>query len=216
MAMAEVGAQLGPLLAQLAALAVLNWTLSLPGLLWIGLYWILFQLARWNPPAAALTSAAPTYDPPRRPERIGLSPADKLRAARARAAATRRRAFEGRRSFKGGCSRHGYHKQFPLKLRDPDAYKKVPPRYGQTPLRSSSSSRARHARSRPALYDPQSHFWLGRRSTPAVGTQVGAAVQVGDAVGREAAPSNQAKTLQEPPLRALGSSSDPRGLWLAG
>jgi hypothetical protein len=56
-AMVEVGAQLGPLLVQLAGLAFSNWMLSLPGLLWAGLYWILFQLARWTP-----LPMAPTYD----------------------------------------------------------------------------------------------------------------------------------------------------------
>jgi hypothetical protein len=113
----EVGHQLGPLFTQLASLALSNWTLSLPGLLWAGLYWLLFQLARWTPPAAA-----PTYDPPRRTERLGLSPADRLRAARKRAAAARRRAFDGHRSFEGGCTRHGYHKRFPFKFRDSFSY----------------------------------------------------------------------------------------------
>jgi hypothetical protein len=113
----EVVTQIGPLLAQLAGLAFSNWMLSLPGLLWAGLYWILFQLARWTPPPAA-----PTYDRSRRLDRIGLSPADRLRAAQKRAAATRRRAFEGRRSFEGGCARHGYHKRFPFKFRDPFSY----------------------------------------------------------------------------------------------
>jgi hypothetical protein len=114
LATVEVGAQLGPLFTQLAGLALSNWTLSLPGLLWAGLYWILFQLARWTPPAAR------TYDPPHRPERGG--PADQLRAAQKRAAAARRRAFDGRRSFEGGCTRHGYHKRFPFKFRDPFSY----------------------------------------------------------------------------------------------
>jgi hypothetical protein len=105
----DVGAQLGPLITQLAGLALSNWTLSLPGLLWAGLYWILFQLARWTPPAAP-----PTCDPP--------SPADRLHAAQKRAAAARRRAFEGHQSSEGGCTRHGYHKKFPFKFRDPFSY----------------------------------------------------------------------------------------------
>jgi hypothetical protein len=55
MATVEVGIQLGLLLAQLAGLTLSNWTLSLPGFLWAGLYWILFQLARWTPPPAVPT-----------------------------------------------------------------------------------------------------------------------------------------------------------------
>jgi hypothetical protein len=108
----EFGAQIGPLLAQLAAAALSNWTLSLPGSLWAGLYWILFQLGRWTTPAVG-----PTYDPPP-PDRHGraASPADKLRAARGRAAAARRRAFDGFRASEGGCTRHGYHKRFPFKF----------------------------------------------------------------------------------------------------
>jgi hypothetical protein len=78
------GGQLGPLLAQLAGLILSNWTLSLPGFLWAGLYWILFQLARWTP-----LPAVPTYDPPRRLERGGLTPTKRLRAAKSRAAAAR-------------------------------------------------------------------------------------------------------------------------------
>jgi hypothetical protein len=62
MATAEVGAQLALLMAQLASLALSNWTLSLPGLLWVGLYWLLFQLASWTPP----TSVPPPIGRPRR------------------------------------------------------------------------------------------------------------------------------------------------------
>jgi hypothetical protein len=45
----EVGAQLRPLPTQLAAVSLSNWTLSLPGIFWLTLYWFLFQLARWTP-----------------------------------------------------------------------------------------------------------------------------------------------------------------------
>jgi hypothetical protein len=48
--------------------------------------------------------------------------ADRLRAAQRRAAAARRRAFDGHRPSEGGCTRHGYHKRFPFKLRDPFSY----------------------------------------------------------------------------------------------
>jgi hypothetical protein len=73
-------------------------------------YWILYQLARWTP-----LPAVPTYSPPRRLERGGLTPTERLCAAKSRAAAAHRRAFDGLRASEGGCTRHCYHKSFPFK-----------------------------------------------------------------------------------------------------
>jgi hypothetical protein len=92
---------------------------------WAGLYWILFQLARWTPPVAARTQdPAPigrhhrwTLPDPAYPD--FHSPAARLQEARRRAALARRRAFEGHRSSEGGCTRHGFHKKCPFKFRDP-------------------------------------------------------------------------------------------------
>jgi hypothetical protein len=116
MATVEVGAQLGPLLAQLAGLALSNWKLSLPGLLWMGLYWILFQLARWTPPPRTNRP-----NPLERQPRYGKpSVADRLFEARRRALLSCRRIDAGLyRTSEGGCTRHGYNKRFPFKFRDP-------------------------------------------------------------------------------------------------
>jgi hypothetical protein len=49
-ALLAVGAQAGALLRSVTSVLLANWMLSLPGLLWLLLYWLLFQMVGWTPP----------------------------------------------------------------------------------------------------------------------------------------------------------------------
>jgi hypothetical protein len=108
-----VSAQAGALLRSVTSVLLANWMLSLPGLLWLTLYWILFQMVGWTPPTPSPPSTS-DVDPIGRLQRIPRQLSRRLRAHQTRQA-RRRPPF-------GGCYSHGYHKKFPFKLRSPSGY----------------------------------------------------------------------------------------------
>jgi hypothetical protein len=92
----------------------------------------------------------------------------------------------------------------------------VPSRRRSAPLRLEAPPRARRARPAATPQAPQSHFWRGRRrATAVISPQVGEVVVEADSP-TDAAPSNQAEAIQEPPPRSFGPSSDSRRLRPAG